>query len=63
MSQRQKQHGGRSADDGAIPQDERLAAPAGINTDPVSAAEDAREISRILDEEEGFDRTTPKRMQ
>ena len=61
MSQRQKQHGGRSADDGAIPQDERIAAPAGINVDPVSAAEDAREISRLLDEEQGFDRATPRK--
>lgn len=63
MSEHQKQRGGRSAEDGAIPQDERLAAPAGINADPISAAEDAREISRILDEEEGFDRATPRRMQ
>ena len=63
MSEHHKQHGGRSADDGAIPQDERIAAPAGINIDPVSAAEDAREISRLLDEEEGYDRATPRRMQ
>ena len=62
MSERQKQHGGRGSAAGQVPLDERMAAPAGVNVDPVTASEDAREITRLLDEEEGFDRTQPKRM-
>ena len=35
----------------------------GMQPDPVLASEDAREISRILDEEEGYDRKEPPSVQ
>lgn len=64
MSERQKRHLGRNDaraqfDPDRIDPDKPDAALSGL--DPAEAGEDAREISRMLDEFEGYDRPEPKR--
>lgn len=61
MSQRNKQHQGRSADPDPFEPDRVSPGDSEAGLDPVSAAEDAREISRILDENEGYERPEPRR--
>lgn len=61
MPHRQKQHMGRSIDD-AAPQNQRLVGEKGIPNDPLYAVEQAREVSRLLDHEEGYDRPEPRRV-
>ena len=61
MSQRNKQHGGRSADPDPFDPDRVAPGESAAGLGPESAAQDALEISRILDESEGYDRTEPRR--
>ena len=60
MGKRQSQHHGRSAGDDREPVGGEVAADAGAGVDPLEAVEAAREISRVLDREEGYDRPLPK---
>ena len=65
MSQRQKQHQGRSEGDdrdlgGRDIEGGELEVTDIVNSESVAAAEDARDISRILDQNEGYDRPQPR---
>jgi len=65
MSGRQKQHHGRSEGDeremeGRDVAEGELELSEIVNSESVTAAEEAREITRLLDENEGFDRPEPR---
>ena len=65
MSGRQKQHHGRSEDDereleGRDVGGGELELTEIVSSESVVAAEEAREITRLLDENEGFDRPEPR---
>jgi len=65
MSQRQKQHQGRSEGDdrdleGRDVGGGELDVTDIVSSESVAAAEDARDISRILDQNEGYDRPQPR---
>ncbi len=60
MSKRQSQHHGRSAGDERGLPGRDMAGPTDAGDDALEAVEAAREISRVLDREEGYDRAEPR---
>jgi hypothetical protein len=56
MGHRQHQHLGRSADDGRELPGRDVEGAERVRSDVVAEAEDAREVSRLIDESEGWKR-------
>ena len=60
MSEHKNWQHGRTAQNERIESGRDATEQEGIASDPMIASEEAREISRILDHEEGYDRAEPK---
>jgi hypothetical protein len=60
MSHRQKQHHGRSEGDERDIPGRDVEGETKVRDETIAAAEDAREISRAIDEDEGYDRKTSR---
>ena len=57
MSHRQTQHHGRSEGDDAVPQGTDAEGEVQVRSETVAGIEDAHEVSRLIDENEGYDRS------
>lgn len=56
MGERQKQHHGRSEGDERIIAGRDVMGPEQVRDEDIAKADEAREISRAIDENEGYDR-------